>query len=132
MRLLPAAFTASAALALAMLLPLSPPLHAEAGSEQFRQGRAVFAEACAICHGETGQGGPGYANPIWGDRAQIAKYRTAQGLFEYHQMLMPFDDPMRLSDDAKWAVTLYVLANHGTMPRDATLDAQNAGSVQIR
>ena len=40
-----------------------------------------------MCHGENGRGGQGYANPIWGAGAQIKKFKNAQGLFEYHQLL---------------------------------------------
>lgn len=29
----------------------------------------------------------------------------------------------------KWAVTLFILANHGAVPADATLGPQNAASV---
>jgi mono/diheme cytochrome c family protein len=118
------------ALITAALLAL--PTLAAAQSPQYQQGARTFAETCATCHGPTGRGGPAYANPIWGQGAQLAKYGTAQGLFEYHQLLMPFDDPTRISDAAKWAVTLYLLANHGAIGNDATLGPANAASVRIR
>lgn len=113
---------------------LPPPVRAAGeggGSEQVRRGRAVFAAACSACHGETGRGGVGYANPIWGDGARIAKYKHAGALFEYNQLLMPFDDPTRVGDEAKWAVTAYILAEHGALPRDGTLGPDNAASVVI-
>lgn len=110
---------------------LAAPALGTGGSEQFRQGQATFAETCAMCHGENGRGGAGYANPIWGEGAQIAKFVTAERMFEYHRDLMPFDDPTRVSDEAKWAVTLFILANHGAVPADATLGPQNAASVAI-
>lgn len=126
---LPACILAGAMLVVASI---ASPSGADAQSAQYREGQRLFAEACAACHGPTGRGGPAYANPIWGQGAQLSKYGTAQGLFEYQQMLMPFDDPSRVSDALKWAVTLYVLANHGTLPRDATLGPQNAGAIRIR
>jgi mono/diheme cytochrome c family protein len=52
-------------------LLLAAPVIAASPSEQFRAGQAAYAENCAACHGETGRGGPGYANPIWGPGAQI-------------------------------------------------------------
>lgn len=121
---------AAAMLGLAAVIAL-PALSGDE-SAQFRAGRAAYAENCAQCHGETGRGGPGYANPIWGRGAQLAKYRTAMGLFEYHQLMMPFDDPTRIADDLKWAMTLYVLVNHGVLPPEATLDAGNAAAIAIR
>jgi mono/diheme cytochrome c family protein len=111
---------------------LAAPTLAAAQSPQYREGEKVFAETCSICHGANGRGGPAYANPIWGQGAQLAKFGTAQALFEYHQMLMPFDNPARISDPLKWAVTLYVLANHGAVPAETTLGPQNAGTVHIR
>jgi mono/diheme cytochrome c family protein len=117
---------------LTALLLLAAPTLAAAQSPQYREGEKLFAETCAICHGPTGRGGAAYANPIWGQGAQLSKYSTAQGLFEYHQMLMPFDNPTRVSDELKWAVTLYVLAQHGAMPNDATLGPQNAREIGIR
>jgi cytochrome c len=101
-------------------------------SRQFTEGQAAYAEHCAVCHGETGRGGPGFANSIWGQGARISKFRTAAELFEYHQLMMPFDDPSRVSDEVKWAVTLYLLANHGTVAPSTTLDAATAGSIAIR
>jgi mono/diheme cytochrome c family protein len=101
-------------------------------SEQFGAGQAAHTESCAACHGETGRGGPGYANPIWGPGAQLAKYRSAAGLFEYGQLMMRFDDPTRVSDEVKLAITLYLLANHGVLPQDARLDPGSAGGVALR
>lgn len=113
-------------------LAVALPVVAHAQSSQYREGEKLFAETCALCHGPAGRGGAAYANPIWGSGAQLAKYGTAQGLFEYHQMLMPFDNPGRVSDELKWAVTLFVLANHGTVGSDTTLGPTNAASVRIR
>jgi mono/diheme cytochrome c family protein len=120
------------ALALGAALVAAVPVVASSPSQQFTAGRAAFAENCANCHGENGRGGPGYANPIWGPGAQLTKYRTAAGLFEYHQLMMPFDDPTRISDELKWALTLYVLVNHGTLQQDARLDAGNAAGIALR
>jgi mono/diheme cytochrome c family protein len=100
-------------------------------SEQFRQGEALFQEYCALCHGANGRGGQGYANPIWGQGAQIRKFRTAQGLFEYNQLLMPFNDPTLLTEEQKWAVTTYILANHSALRRSDTLDPAKAIEVTI-
>jgi mono/diheme cytochrome c family protein len=100
-------------------------------SPQITQGAALFQETCALCHGAAGRGGEGYPNPIWGAGAQIRKFKTAQGLFEYHQLLMPFNDPSLLDDEQKMAVTAYVLANHGVMGRGDTLDPRKAAQIPI-
>lgn len=101
-------------------------------SPQVAEGQSLYAEHCALCHGEDGRRGAGFQTPIWGERTQIGKFNTALGLFEYNQMMMPFDDPTRLSDAQKLAITAYMLANHGTIARNATLEAGSAAAVQIR
>jgi cytochrome c len=117
-------------LALGAAFLTSLPAHAN-DSPQISQGAAHFQEKCALCHGATGRGGEGYPNPIWGAGAQIKKFKTAQGLFEYHQLLMPFNDPTLLDDEQKMAVTAYVLANHGVMGRGETLDPAKAPQITI-
>jgi mono/diheme cytochrome c family protein len=103
-----------------------------AASSQVERGRTVYAEACAVCHGEDGRGGAGFGNPIWGEGAQIRKFRHAAGLLEYNLMLMPFDDPTRVSDADKLAVTAYILARHGAMEEDKALSESEAASIAIR
>lgn len=103
-----------------------------AASSQVERGRAVYAETCAVCHGEDGRGGAGFGNPIWGEGAQIRKFRHAAGLLEYNLMLMPFDDPTRVSDADKLAVTAYILARHGAIEEGANLSESEAASIAIR
>jgi mono/diheme cytochrome c family protein len=101
-------------------------------SPQVAEGQRLYAEHCALCHGADGRRGEGFQTPIWGERTQIRKFNTAFGLFEYNQMMMPFDDPSKLTDAQKWAVVAYILANHGTIARDATLDPAQAEAIPIR
>jgi cytochrome c len=108
------------------------PLPAFAESAQVAEGARLYAETCAVCHGVDGRGGAGYPNPIWGDGAQISKFSHAQGLFEYNQLLMPFDDPTKLDSDEKWAVVVYILANHDIIARDDEVSRDEASSIEIR
>jgi len=103
-----------------------------APSPQIAEGPRLYAENCAACHGEDGRRGSGFQTPIWGERTQIRKFETALGLFEYNQMMMPFDDPARMTDEQKWAIIAYMLANHGTIARSATLDPATAAAIPIR
>jgi mono/diheme cytochrome c family protein len=100
-------------------------------SEQIKQGAALFQEYCIVCHGENGQGGAGYANPIWGKSAQIRKFKNAQGLFEYHQLLMPFNDPSLLDEEQKWAVTAFLLVKHEVLKGEETLEPAKAAQLAI-
>jgi mono/diheme cytochrome c family protein len=118
--------------ALAALAFIASATGQPAVSPQVAEGQRLYAENCAVCHGDDGRRGAGFQTPIWGERTQIAKFNNALGLFEYNQMMMPFDDPTRLSDEQKWAIIAYMLANHGAIPWDATLDAATAATVRIR
>lgn len=120
-----------ARLLLASALAAGPALPALAESAQVAEGARLFAETCAVCHGADGRGGQGYPNPIWGDSAQIRKFAHAQGLFEYNQLLMPFDDPTKLDDTEKWAVVAYILANHGVIGRDEELLPEEARTIAV-
>lgn len=103
---------------------------ADEAAEQIDRGSSIFAESCAVCHGEDGSGGAAYPNSIVG--SSIAKYRTAKGLFDYNQMMMPFNDPSLLSAEEKLDVTAYILSlsgflNEGSEP----ITAENAEHVTL-
>jgi cytochrome c len=115
-------------------------LHSGAGvaqtparSTQVEQGRVGYVQACAACHGQTGQGGDQFATPIWGPRSNIAsKFPTGAALLDYNLVLMPFDNPGRVSDESKLAITLYMLVNHGTLPADTSVTEAQMQGVRVR
>lgn len=45
---------------------------------------------------------------------------------------MPFNDPSLMTDEQKWAVVAYVLANHGALKPSDTLVPANAPSIAIK
>jgi len=135
---------AAAAAAATFLLALSAPATAPraqavsatqpaaaARGSQAALGAELFAKHCSLCHGADGKRGAAFQTPLWGPGTQIAKFGTAQGLFEYNQMLMPFDDPTKLNDEQKWAVTAFLLASHGALPANQALGPANAKTVPI-
>ena len=101
-------------------------------SRQVTEGQRLYTENCATCHGEDGQRGAAYQTPIWGPRAQIRKFETALGLFEYNQLTMPFNDPNQINDVEKLAIVAFLLANHGAMPASATLEYGQAAGISVR
>ena len=102
-------------------------------SQQFTNGAKLFKDHCQLCHGADGQKGDGFQTPIWGPKAKIgAKFEKAQGLFEYMQLTMPFDDPKKLNDPQKWDVVAYMLAKHGAIAVSDTLDPARATSIPIK
>jgi mono/diheme cytochrome c family protein len=105
---------------------------AVADEAQFTKGQALYGEFCSRCHGADGKRGEGFQTPIWGQQTQISKFQNAMGLFEYNEVMMPFDGPDKLDEDQKWAVLNFLLVNHGAIPRGQTLDRSNAAQIQIR
>ena len=101
-------------------------------SRQVTEGQRLYTENCAACHGEDGQRGAAYQTPIWGPRAQIRKFETALGLFEYNQLTMPFNDPNQINDVEKLTIVAFMLANHGAMPASATLEYGQAAGISVR
>ncbi len=74
------------------------------------QGKAVFASHCAKCHGDQGQGVTAPANI--GPTAQLQKYNTAKGLYDYVSTLMPNDAPGSLSQQEYLQVVSYLLVQN--------------------
>ena len=78
---------------------------ANSPSAQIQAGEGLYLQHCALCHGAKGRDATVFPRPIWGPGHELAKFQHARGLFEYLQSLMPFDDPTKLDDTAKIAIT---------------------------
>jgi mono/diheme cytochrome c family protein len=90
-------------------------------SSQVLQGARLYQQHCALCHGAKGRDANVFPRPIWGPGHDIAKFGTARGLFEYVQLLMPFDDPAKIDDAAKTAIVNYMLVRNGNLKPDKPL-----------
>lgn len=104
----------AASLAAGALAQTAPPPPAGA-SPQVALGAQLYQKTCALCHGVAGRDATVFPRPIWGPGHDIAKFGSAKGLFEYLQLLMPFDDPSKLDDAQKTAVVAYMLVRNGTL-----------------
>jgi cytochrome c len=90
-------------------------------SSQVLQGARLYQENCALCHGPKGRDASVFPRPIWGPGHDIGKFGSAKGLFEYVQLLMPFDNPAKIDDAAKTAIVAYMLVRNGNLKPDATV-----------
>jgi mono/diheme cytochrome c family protein len=97
-----------------------PPPPAEA-SPQVVEGGKLYQQHCALCHGVNGRDASVFPRPIWGAGHDIGKFGTAKGLFEYLQMLMPFDNPAKIDDKAKAAIVAYMLVRNGNLKPGETM-----------
>jgi cytochrome c len=90
-------------------------------SAQVLMGAQLYQQNCALCHGAKGRDATVFPRPIWGAGHDIGKFSNAKGLFEYLQMLMPFDDPAKVDDAGKTAIVGYMLVRNGSLKADQTL-----------
>ncbi len=99
----------------------NPPALPANASPQIVEGAKLYQANCSICHGANGRDAAAFPRPIWGQGQDIKKFLTAKGLFDYLQMLMPFDDPNKINDQQKTAVTAFMLLQNGNIPANASL-----------
>jgi cytochrome c len=109
------------------------------GRGDARAGAEVYAVHCQACHGPGGRGGSNDALVGGhGTLAGAAPQRTvgsfwpyATTLFDYVRRAMPYPAPGTLSADQVYAVTAYLLAEHGIIDVDTVLDAQTLPEVAM-
>lgn len=109
------------------------------GRGSVSQGREVFAQQCASCHGEKGEGGLG--DRLVGGQDTIATpkpIRTvgsywpyATTLFDYIRRAMPQNAPQSLSNDDVYAVSAYILNLNGVVAADAMLDSKSLAGINM-
>lgn len=79
-----------------------PALKVDAAKADPAQGRELYAEHCATCHGGKGQG---YKKnpPVWGPKSYNAGagLATLNGLASWLKVSMPLDDPFLSDDEAR-------------------------------
>jgi cytochrome c len=102
-------------------------------------GRALYAEKCASCHGATGREGP--FDALVGDRpaegyrlgrrppgvgaVTIGNYwAEATSLWDYIDRTMPWSSPGTLSSDQVYALTAWLLEQNGLLDGSGTLDRE--------
>lgn len=104
----------------------APPAGASA---QVLQGAQLYQQHCALCHGAKGRDASVFPRPIWGQGHDIGKFGNAKGLFEYVQLLMPFDNPAKIDDAAKTAVVAYMLVRNGSVKPGVTVPNGGDGTA---
>lgn len=109
------------------------------GSGSVSQGRVVFDQQCASCHGAKGEGGLG--DKLVGGKGTLATpnpVRTvgsywpyATTLFDYIRRAMPLNAPQSLSNEDVYALSAYILNLNGLLPADATIDDKTLGAIKM-
>src|SRR5262245_45815258 len=82
------------------------------------QGAKIYAQKCAMCHGENGKGGPFAAlvggAPLTGGIDTVKTIANFWGysttVFDFIRRAMPWQQPRSLSDNEVYALTAYILS----------------------
>lgn len=121
------------------------------GQGSVRQGRHLYAERCALCHGEDGIEGPAarlagsdgffsLSDPLRILRINQypllvlsvgAQWPYATSVFDYTRRAMPHHAPKSLSDEEVYALTAYLLYLNGLVEKNAVLDAESLPRVTM-
>jgi mono/diheme cytochrome c family protein len=106
-------------------------VRAEPRSEQMHRGAKLYSAHCASCHGVNGEGARDFPRPIMQPGHMLRKLKTGQGLYDFNDMLMPWDDPTKVSPEAKLDITVYMLMRMGAVKSNATLRPDDLARIQI-
>ena len=108
------------------------------GSGTAAQGARIYAEKCAMCHGENGKGGANVAlaggDPLTGGTRDVVKtvknyFPYATIVFDFTRRAMPWQAPKTLTDDEVYAVTAYVLRINDLIGENDVMDATTLPKV---
>ena len=110
-----------------------------AGSGSVAQGRALFTQKCAACHGATGGGGPG--GMLVGGQGTLATPKPvltigsfwpyATIVYDYIHRAMPHDKPQSLTPDEVYALSAFLLNQNGVIGAEAVMNAQTLPKVAM-
>ena len=108
------------------------------GSGKAVEGAKIYAEKCALCHGDKGQGG--HAARLIGGPPKatldggktIANYWPyATTLFDFIRRAMPFTQPRSLTDQEVYALVAYILAENKLIGADDEINATTLPKVRM-
>jgi cytochrome c len=113
------------------------------GSGSVLEGKSLYAQQCASCHGENLQGGIGDRliggrGTLVNDDPKKAPVKTVESywpyattLFDYIKRAMPMTAPDSLTNDQVYAVTAYILSAAKIVPEDALMNADTLPKVAM-
>ena len=108
------------------------------GSGTPEQGKVLFAQKCALCHGEGGKGAS--AAPVVGnppiDSIDAPKTITnfwgyATTVFDFTRRAMPWIQPRTLTNDEVYAIVAYILAENKLIGPNDAMNAQTLPKVKM-
>jgi S-disulfanyl-L-cysteine oxidoreductase SoxD len=114
------------------------------GKGTYAEGQKVYADSCALCHGDKLQGIPTAGiggDKLIGGRGTLtseAPVKTVESywpyattLFDYVKRSMPFTAPGSLSDDQVYGVVAYILGEANILPKNAAVNASSLPNIAM-
>ncbi|SEJ24685.1 cytochrome c [Dyadobacter sp. SG02] len=109
------------------------------GEGNVGDGKAIFQQKCAACHGVTGTEGPN-DRLVVGDTTKGGARRIkaignywpyATTVFDYIRRAMPFNQPGSLTDEEVYSLTAYLLNANGLLAENARLNAKTLPQIKM-
>lgn len=108
------------------------------GSGKAADGAKIYAEKCALCHGDKGQGGiavrliGGPAKASLNGGKTIANYwPQATTLFDFIRRAMPFTQPRSLTDQEVYSLVAFLLAGNKLIGENDEINATTLPKVRM-
>ncbi len=108
------------------------------GSGTSALGARIYAQKCAMCHGENGKGGLSAAVVGGGPLTSIETVKTianfwpyATTVFDYIRRAMPWPQPKTLTNDEVYALTAYILALNKLIGENDPMNAETLPKVRM-
>ena len=108
--------------AIAVIVPRRTPERGALGRELAAE---FYQMRCAVCHELEG----GIGSPL--SPRVLASYGTAQLLFNYVRLAMPYEAPRTLSNEEYWLAVGHLLRSRGLVDEDAVVDEETAEGITL-
>jgi S-disulfanyl-L-cysteine oxidoreductase SoxD len=114
-----------------------------AGRGTAKEGEAIFAKRCEVCHGKNGErgvlrrlvmGSPGkpYRGPFKAEeKDSVAYYPYATIAWDYINRAMPVPKPGSLTHDEVYALVAFLLYRNGIIQETDVMDANSLPNVEM-
>lgn len=106
------------------------------------QGEMIYAEKCAHCHGDFGEGLGNFPVLVGGAPKELESgerpektigsfWPYASTLFDYIRRAMPFGEAQSLTANETYALTAFLLAMNDVIPEDSVLNAESLAAIRM-